>query len=136
MTAARREPILAVAQRADENIADVTRVARALGYAFDGMTLYLPPIRLEHVIEQTGATEIMARKIVAALGWKVGRDGSLHHRPRGEAHPSAKLTEAAVREIRAGLAQGVSLAELGRRYGVRPKTIRGVRDGLTWRHVI
>jgi 5-methylcytosine-specific restriction endonuclease McrA len=51
---------------------------------------------------------------------------------RGERIGVAKLTEDAVREIRAS---DLANRELGRRYGVDEKAVREVRRGATWKHV-
>jgi hypothetical protein len=51
---------------------------------------------------------------------------------RGERHGTARLTEAAVRAIRASASTNT---DLGARFGVNPETIRQVRLGNTWRHV-
>lgn len=53
----------------------------------------------------------------------------------GERCPSAKLTDAAVRAIRAGRAAGESLDVLALRHGVCSGTIRSVERRLTWKHV-
>lgn len=50
----------------------------------------------------------------------------------GERHPDAKLTEAAVREIRASNDKQSSLAK---RFGVCPSHISRVKSGEEWRHV-
>lgn len=50
----------------------------------------------------------------------------------GEDHPFAKLTSAAVREIRSTTASARVLAE---RYGVTRATVQAARRGATWRHV-
>jgi len=52
----------------------------------------------------------------------------------GRMMPQAKLTDQAVREIRA-LRGIVSQTELGRRYGVSRSAVSWVQRGLTWRHV-
>jgi hypothetical protein len=52
--------------------------------------------------------------------------------PRGEASPNAKLTDEAVRAIRASADSDKALAA---RYGVTPTSIHYVRTGATWRHV-
>jgi hypothetical protein len=52
---------------------------------------------------------------------------------RGEHRPTAKLTEAAVREIRMS---GATLAELAIRFGVGITTIQKARVGDTWKHVV
>jgi hypothetical protein len=55
---------------------------------------------------------------------------------RGEALYNAKLTEDAVRAIRAAhAAGGVTLETLAIRYGVSPAAVRQVLRGLTWAHV-
>ena len=52
---------------------------------------------------------------------------------RGGRHGMAKLTEAAVREIRAS--PGITQRELGERYGVHQTSIGKIRRGETWRFV-
>lgn len=54
---------------------------------------------------------------------------------RGEAHGMAKLTEAAVIDIRAERALGVSLATLAARYGVSKTCICDAARGRVWAHV-
>jgi hypothetical protein len=61
-----------------------------------------------------------------------GRDG--FPKP-GEAHYSAKLTEADVLAIRAARKQGVTGAELGRRYGVHRSTIYHICSNDCWTHI-
>jgi hypothetical protein len=51
----------------------------------------------------------------------------------GEAHPNAKLTAAAVREIRTGAADS---KELARKFGVHRTLVSLVRRRLSWRHVV
>lgn len=59
--------------------------------------------------------------------------------PRGEAHSSAKLTEAQVREIKYLFSvelfheQDKHIAEA---YGVPPQIIKLIKSGRTWRHVV
>jgi hypothetical protein len=53
-------------------------------------------------------------------------------RMRGEAHPFMKLSDAAVRIIRASSEAGVILAK---RYAVSPSTISNIRNGLAREHV-
>jgi hypothetical protein len=50
----------------------------------------------------------------------------------GSQHPLAKLSEDAVRLIRAS---GDTIGELARRFNVCKKTLRAARRGDTWRHV-
>lgn len=56
-------------------------------------------------------------------------------RARGTSMPTAKLTEAAVVEIRRRC-KHASLRALSREFGVTPEAIRGVVRGLTWAHVV
>jgi hypothetical protein len=49
----------------------------------------------------------------------------------GESHPQAKLTEASVREIRS-LQGALTLAEIGKRYGVNPTTVHGILSRRRW----
>lgn len=49
--------------------------------------------------------------------------------PQGERNPRAKLTEEQVRAIRV---EPGSHASLARQYGVKPETIRRIRDGRQW----
>jgi IS30 family transposase len=61
-----------------------------------------------------------------------GRDG--FPKP-GEAHYSAKLTEADVYAIRAARKQGVAGAALARQYGVHRTTIYHLCRGDRWTHL-
>ena len=47
----------------------------------------------------------------------------------GETHPMAKLSDADVAAIRAGLADGVSGAEIARRFGVAQSTVSQIKNG-------
>lgn len=62
---------------------------------------------------------------------KVGIDS----RPRGEKHANAKLKELDVLEIKQLLGEH-SVKALAGRYKVGCTTIRRIRDGETWRHVL
>lgn len=54
----------------------------------------------------------------------------------GEKHPQAKLTEDDVRLIKKELKNGVSGAELGRRFGVARTHIYNIKSGRTWSHIV
>lgn len=54
----------------------------------------------------------------------------------GASHPSAKLTEADVVEIRAALASGATGVSLAKRYNVSNDTISAIRTRKKWRHVV
>jgi hypothetical protein len=51
---------------------------------------------------------------------------------RGEKHPKAKLSDAAVAFVRSS---GDTIGAMARRFGVTKKTLRAARRGDTWRHV-
>jgi hypothetical protein len=57
--------------------------------------------------------------------------------PKGENHPSNKLTKKEVIEIKTALLKpywGIN-SDLGRKYRVNPATIRSIKSGRTWAHV-
>ncbi len=54
---------------------------------------------------------------------------------RGEHHPSAKLTDAKVREIRRLAKAGMSGADIGRKFGISGVSAVRVIRGLRWKHV-
>lgn len=64
-----------------------------------------------------------------------GADTKPHTRARGERQWLAKLTNAAVVEIRMAAARGTRTLELARKYQVDPCNIRRVVRGETWAHV-
>jgi len=70
-----------------------------------------------------------SRRYQAERRVKVGR-------LRGERHHQAKLTEQAVREIRAEHAAGVSMKAIARQRGLAYTAIRSVITRKTWRHVL
>ena len=63
------------------------------------------------------------------------QDCILHgRRPKREKHGRAKLTEEQVAFIKQSPKYYGILAELGRRFGVAPTTIHGIRSGRIWNH--
>jgi hypothetical protein len=54
---------------------------------------------------------------------------------RGEGHPSARLTEEAVREIRRLSAEGLTPSALSRAYGVTRQAVNHIVARRSWRHV-
>ena len=54
---------------------------------------------------------------------------------RGEQNGCARLTDAKVHEIRKLLAQGLTCAEIGRRFGVDRVAISYIKSGKRWTHV-
>jgi hypothetical protein len=73
---------------------------------------------------------------MVAKGRQGGYPANHPNRPRGDRHVNSRLSETLVREIREWLSAGVLDSEIARRLGVNPETIRNVRLGKTWRHVI
>lgn len=57
------------------------------------------------------------------------------NRARGAAHPSARLTDEAVRAIRATRSYYGVIADLSREFGVSTTAIRRIRTGYTWSSV-
>jgi hypothetical protein len=55
--------------------------------------------------------------------------------PKGESHGRSKLKSEQVLEIRSLFSAGNSTWELGKRYGVHPKTIREIVDRKIWFHL-
>ena len=53
----------------------------------------------------------------------------------GEKHPSHRLTDAAVRSIRARYRRDSNARQLGREFGVSRRTVRDAVSGRTWSHV-
>ena len=67
-----------------------------------------------------------------------GRQGVNNGQPpllRGEQHGSAKVTEAAVREIRRRAAAGESSSVLGRAFGLDSSSVRYIVRRENWKHV-
>ena len=65
-----------------------------------------------------------------------GAANGVHKSPRrGTLNGRAKLTEDAVRQIRAALAEGMSKAALARRFAVSESTVRFISNGTTWRNM-
>jgi hypothetical protein len=74
------------------------------------------------------------RRCVVGITWS-HVPGAVQGRPKGSWATRAKLDEIDVLEIRQLLGDGVSMAEIARRKGVRKSTIARIRDGKTWAHV-
>jgi hypothetical protein len=70
-----------------------------------------------------------------ATGARHGRFTKPERTPRGERHGHAKLTQAAVRAIRAEPLGNGSGRRLAAKFGVSPGTVCMIRGGRTWRHI-
>ena len=81
--------------------------------------------------------ESIARMSAASrASWERDRQaGIVRNTARGEQRGLAKLTDAAVVEIRRAREQGVPLAELAARYGVGYTTLWKAATGRTWAHI-
>jgi hypothetical protein len=83
-----------------------------------------------HLYEGTPADN--ARDMAMKGRGTVGRPSPVS----GDRHVFAKLTDDAVRDIRARHAEGaISISALAREYGVSRATLRSVLNSTTWRHV-
>ena len=106
-------------------------VHRLVAMAFHGAA----PAKHAHVLHGDGDKNNNA---AANLRWGSAADNHLDterhgRRLRGERHPCAKLTEAAVRGIRASTADaGICAA----RYGVTREHIWAVRKNRAWKHLV
>ncbi len=64
------------------------------------------------------------------------RKGRTRNNPaRGECSPHAKLTDITVRELRKLYSEGMTQADLSRRFGLSGSAIRNAATGRTWAHV-
>jgi hypothetical protein len=61
--------------------------------------------------------------------------GYVNSFPRGTSHPSAKINEATVREIRELRAGGLSFAKIGAHVGLHASTVHDIVRGKNWAHV-
>ena len=79
---------------------------------------------------------------VENLTW-CDRLGNIHHaiehgfiNKRGTANWNAVLNDDEVRDIRKKFEQGVTAREMADHYGLHPDTIRDIKRGKTWKHVL
>lgn len=54
---------------------------------------------------------------------------------RGEAHPMAKLTESAVKDVIARRKRGESTRVIGKRHGIAAATVSKICCGERWAHI-
>jgi group I intron endonuclease len=102
------------------------------------------PKSAEHRANMWGSREVTPefRERMAANGRAGrGKPKAADHRSKigaaqtGSANHAAKLTEAAVREIRARLAAGESGRHLASEYGVAESVVSLIKSGRAWKHV-
>ena len=73
------------------------------------------------------------RKLPVDVAFRPGKPPTAR---RGEANNKSKLTETAVRTIRAEYSTGASsLAELAARYGIATSAVWAAATGKTWKHI-
>lgn len=95
--------------------------------------VYLPPRPSKrHVVRHKNGNN--GGNSAANLYWAV-RDQSEEPRCRGEDHWCSKLTEKEVRKMKNRLEKGERVQNIARELGVDQKTVRDIRDGVTWKHV-
>lgn len=94
-------------------------------------------VRPEHLFLGTRQDNIddMVSKGREARGEQHGSRTKPDRMPRGERIGTAKLTDAAVRQIRALASQGVTPAEIGRKFGMNRKHIQRVVSRKLWKHL-
>jgi hypothetical protein len=66
---------------------------------------------------------------------RFGGPGGVPPKLRGEKHGRAKLSSGDVLDARAAYGAGARIAELARRYGVHPRTMRDALLGKHWSHL-
>lgn len=96
--------------------------------------------RYGHLYKATQPVNVADRDAKGRGHWATGEDHGTHTKPEslrlGERHGNAKLTDDAVRDIRAQYTGKYGeLAMLGRKYNVSPVAIRRVAVGKGWTHV-
>jgi HNH endonuclease len=77
---------------------------------------------------------------VSNVAWKTAKENAADRKRHGTQQMGSrvvwsKLTEDKVREIREKRANGVTMADLGREYGVAYQTIQSMLRGRSWAHV-
>lgn len=58
-----------------------------------------------------------------------------HHIARGEAHRGSKMTEHAVRELRASRQAGMSFSALAKLHNISPSTAHDIAHRNLWSHI-
>lgn len=81
-------------------------------------------------LEWVSSKENKRHAIALGLYENLGRNT-----PKGSKHPSSKLTETQVREIKKRISNGEFKRALGREYGVSDTLIRYICRGSTWKHI-
>ena len=89
-----------------------------------------PCFRLDHL--QLGTQKQNVADMIAKERQNFTRDHSHLAKYKGELASGAKLTEAQVGVIRELIAEGLTRAEIGRRFGVHATTILRIANGKGW----
>ena len=121
--------------RFDACVSDVNKtlsVAACVCEAFNG-----PKPKGKQINHKDGK---VANNVPTNLEWVTNSENMLHQKRvlghgRGEDHPASKVTEDAVRLIRAAKNEGWSLSFLAERYNINQATVSNICRRKTWRHV-
>lgn len=94
-------------------------------------------VNVEHLFLGTQADNIadMVQKGRAATGDRNSSRLRPWRLPRGSVHKNAKLSEAAVADIRRRLAAGEVQQRIADLHGISQATVTNIKRGLVWRHV-
>jgi predicted GIY-YIG superfamily endonuclease len=62
--------------------------------------------------------------------------GQIRPKVWGEKNTNSKLTDNKVKEIKILISQGITLTEIGERFGIGQPAISRIKLGKTWKHVV
>lgn len=83
-----------------------------------------------------GVSEQTIREAVTGVNWKhIPKPERKLIYNRGQAHPRSHLTDDDVRSIRKLYAQGMTKAEIGRRFRISQPGVRKIVTRITWTHI-
>lgn len=92
-------------------------------------------ISMHIVATYTTRVEALQAEHDLQVYWGLPTDRSKRSQ-KGSKNGMSKLTEDQVREIKYLLAQKISGAEIGRRFGISKMSIWKIKKGIAWTHVI
>jgi len=100
-------------------------------------SIHMSKVMTGRVITQSHRDKIGAANSIALKGVLApDRVARLALRVRGEGNPAAKLNENQVREIKIALRDRIKREILAQRYNVSVATIKAIRSGKLWKHVV
>lgn len=124
-----------------DNMQDASRKGRMRAYTFRGRyaelrARYAGGEKIADIAASAGVRYTAVWRIVTTDIPDPYRPPRLLPGPRrGERNPNSKLTETAVRDMRASHAAGMSLSALGRRWGVCAAVVSRIVQRRSWAHV-